>query len=143
MLNYVVIEMYDIIGLKLFIFLCTGTNSTKKHMKTFFTTLPLIFSCLLSAAHFYRSGALVLTVISIMVPLLLFSKNRLVPKIITVALFLAVCEWIRTLFSFIERYQAAGISWTRLAIILAGVALFTALSALVFKTKTMKKRYSI
>jgi hypothetical protein len=42
---------------------------------------------------------------------------------------------------FIGQYQEAGISWTRLAIILTCVSLFTALSSLVFKTSVMKRRY--
>jgi len=63
------------------------------------------------------------------------------PIIITVSLLLVAAEWIRTLFVLIEQYQAAGLSWTRMAIILIGVALFSAFSGIVFKTSTMKKRY--
>ena len=104
-------------------------------------TFPLILSALLSAAHFYRSGYLVLTVISILLPLLLVSRNRWVPRVVTMALLLSTCEWVRTMSVFIEQYEKAGISWTRLAIILSGVALFTASSAAVFLTPVMKKRY--
>ena len=105
------------------------------------TILPLILSAVLSAAHFYRSGALIFTAVSILLPILLVSKNHWVPKIITASLLLAAGEWLRTLFVFIEHYQAAGIPWTRMAIILGTVAIFTASSALVFKTSTLKKRY--
>ncbi len=108
---------------------------------TIIIILPILLSALLSAAHFYRADAMVCTAISILVPFLLFSKNHWVPKIVTASLFLAATEWLRTLFVFIEQYQAAGVSWTRMAIILIGVAVFTASSALVFTTATMKKRY--
>ena len=104
-------------------------------------TIPVILSALLSAAHFYRSGDLVLTVISILVPMLLVSKNRWVPRVVTVALLLATCEWVRTMIVFIEQYEKAGVSWTRLVIILSVVALFTASSATVFMTSVMRKRY--
>ena len=110
-------------------------------MTTIISILPIILSAILSAAHFYRSDALFFVVISILLPFLLFSKNHWVPKIITASLLLMAAEWIRTLFVFIEQYQAAGVSWTRMAIILIGVALFSALSAIVFKTSTMRKRY--
>jgi len=110
-------------------------------MTTIITILPIIISALLSAAHFYRSGSLLFTLSSILLPFLLVSKNRWIPKIITAFLFLAAGEWIRTILTFTEHYQAAGVSWTRMAIILGTVAVFTASSALVFKTSTMKKRY--
>jgi hypothetical protein len=103
--------------------------------------LPVILSALLIAAHFYRSGALIFTAICLLLPVLLVSKNHWIPKIITAFLLLAAGEWLRTLFVFIEHYQAAGIPWTRMAIILGGVSIFTASSALVFKTSTLKKRY--
>ena len=111
-------------------------------MTTLITIFLIIISALLSAAHFYRSGWLILTAISILLPFLLMSKSQWIPKIVTLFLVLAAGEWIRTLFVFIEQYQAAGISWTRMAIILGTVALFTASSALVFKTSQMKKRYA-
>jgi len=42
---------------------------------------------------------------------------------------------------FIGWYQQAGQPWTRLAIILSAVRLFTALSSLTFEAKGMQKRY--
>lgn len=111
-------------------------------MTTIITILPIVTSALLSAAHFYRAGALIFTVMSILLPFLLVSKNQWVPKIITLSLLLAAGEWIRTLLVLVERYRAADVPWTRMAIILGGVALFTASSALLFKTSTMKKKYS-
>ncbi len=111
-------------------------------MTTIITILPIVISALLSAAHFYRSGSLVFTILCILLPFLLMSKDQWVPKIITAFLLLTAGEWIRTLFVFIEHYQAVGVSWARMAIILGTVASFTASSALVFKTSTMKKRYA-
>ena len=103
--------------------------------------LPIFFSALLSAAHFYRAGSLLLTAASLLVPLFLFIRNRWTPRIITLSLFLAAVEWLRTMLFFIEQYQQAGLPWIRLAIILTSVCLFTALSPLVFKMTGMKRRY--
>ena len=111
-------------------------------MTTFITILPIGISALLSAAHFYRAGYFILTAMSILLPFLLVSKNQWVPKIISISLLLAAGEWIRTLVVFIEQYQAAGVAWSRMAIILGTVAVCTASSALVFTTSTLKKRYA-
>lgn len=105
-------------------------------------SLPVFISALLISAHFYRSDSMALAIISILVPLLLLCKNRWVPKIITIFLLLAAGEWLRTMIEFIVQYQALGASWTRLAVILTSVSVCTALSAMSFKTFTMKSRYS-
>jgi len=105
--------------------------------------LPIFVSTLLIAAHFYRSGSLLLTVGSLLILLLLFTKSHWTPRIISVFLLLSAAEWARTMLVFIEQYQEAGISWTRLAIILTSVSLFTALSPLAFRTTAMKNRYRL
>ena len=105
------------------------------------TILPIFCSSLLIAAHFYRSGSLLLTAVSLLLPLVLFTRNHWAPRLVTVFLLLSAAEWLRTMLVFIEQYQQAGISWTRLAIILTSVSLFTALSSLTFRTAAMKKRY--
>ncbi len=105
------------------------------------TMLPILFSTLLSAAHFYRAGSLLLMAVSLLIPPLLFTRSHWVPRIVTVSLLLAAAEWLRTMLVFIGQYQEAGLPWTRLAVILTSVCLFTALSPLVFKTTGMKSRY--
>ena len=102
---------------------------------------PLLCSTLLIAAHFYRSGSLLLTSVSLILILLLIFRKHWVPRLLTVFLLLSAAEWLRTMLVFIEQDQDAGKSWTRLAIILSTVSLFTALSTLTFKTTAMKKRY--
>jgi apolipoprotein N-acyltransferase len=104
--------------------------------------LPILFSTLSIAAHFYRSGSLLLTAVSLLLPLMLFTRNHWTPRLVTAFLLLAA-EWLRTMIVFIGDYQEAGISWTRLALILTSVSLFTALSTLVFKTTGMKNRFRV
>ncbi len=108
---------------------------------TTLAVLPIFCSTLLIAAHFYRSGSLLLTAGSLLILSLVFVRKQWVPRLLTVFLLLAAGEWIRTMLVFIEQYQEAGRSWTRLAIILTSVSLFTALSPLVFKTKVLKSKY--
>jgi len=105
--------------------------------------LPIVCSAVLLAAHFYRGGILFLTVVSMLTPLLLCWKNRWIPRLLTVFLFLAAVEWLKTMLFFIGKYEETGHSWTRLSIILSSVSLFTALSPLVFRTKAMQKRYRL
>ena len=103
--------------------------------------LPVILSFLLLAAHFYRAGQVILAGISLAIPFLLFLKERWVVGGIQIALVLGSLEWLRTLVGFAQQRIEFGQPWTRLAIILGGVALLTALSALVFRNKILRSRF--
>jgi len=105
------------------------------------STLPVFFSALLIAAHFFRSGSLLSAILCLLFPLLLLTRNRWVPRLLTIFLLLSAGEWLRTMLIFIGHYQEAGVPWSRMAVILTGVSLATALSTLVFRTTGMKKRY--
>jgi hypothetical protein len=105
------------------------------------STLPVIFSALLIAAHFFRAGSLLPAIICLLFPLLLFTRNHWAPRLLTIFLLLSAAEWLRTMVVFIGHYQEAGAPWIRLVVILTCVSLATALSALVFRTKRMNKRY--
>ncbi len=58
-------------------------------------------------------------------------------------LLIASVEWIRTLFFLVDLRREAGQPWTRLALIIGGVALFTLASASVFHGEKLKKRYML
>lgn len=103
--------------------------------------LPVIFSFLLLAAHFYRAGQVVLAAVSLALPFLLFLKEAWVIRVVQAALLLGSIEWVRTLYIFAQQRIEFGQPWTRLAIILGSVALFTALSALVFRAPSLRQRY--
>jgi hypothetical protein len=105
--------------------------------------LPVILSFLLLAAHFYRSGQVVFAGISLALPFLLFLKEIWVVRIIQVALLLGSAEWIRTLYVFARQRVEFDQPWTRLAIILGGVALFTLLSTLVFRNQSVRNRFGL
>lgn len=105
--------------------------------------LPVILSVLLLGAHFYRAGWLVLTGLCVVLLFLLFLRKPWVPRLFQAVLLLGAAEWFRTLYVFASMRIAFGEPWTRLALILGGVALFTALSALVFQARRLKAFYGL
>lgn len=108
----------------------------------FLRLLPAILSLLLLAAHFYRAGTTLVAGICIVLPALLFFRERWVPWVIQGVLLLGSLEWLLSLYRFASLRIALEQPWTRLAIILGSVALFTALSALVFRNRALRQRYS-
>lgn len=74
---------------------------------------------------------------------LLLVKKPWVARLFQLLLVLFALEWVRTLFVLIQLRIDADLPWTRLALILGIVTLFTATSALLFHNKNMKLRYKI
>lgn len=108
----------------------------------FVRLLPVFLSFLLMAAHFLRAGQTVLVFVLVLLLAMLLVKKYWVPWLIQGVLLLGALEWILTLVSLAQYRMGTGQAWTRMAIILGVVALFTALSGLVFRSLAMKKRYS-
>ena len=103
--------------------------------------LPVVLSFLLLGAHFYRAGLVPLTVLCVAVLFLLFLRKRWVPRLFQILLLVGAFEWLRTLYVFAAMRIAWDQPWGRLALILGGVALFTALSALVFRNGKLRRYY--
>ncbi len=101
----------------------------------------LSFSFLLLAAHFSRIGMTAMSIISLLIPFLLFIKKRWVLIFIQVACYTAALEWVRTIFSYIKIREEYGEAWGRLAIILGAVALVTALSGVLLNFGKIKEKY--
>jgi hypothetical protein len=108
----------------------------------FFRLLPVVISLLLLGAHFYRAGLVVLTAACVLLPFLLLLRRSWIPRLFQVVLLIGALEWLRTLYVFASMRVAFEQPWGRLALILGGVALFTALSGLVFRTRRLKTRYT-
>ncbi len=109
----------------------------------FLRLLPVIFSFGLLAAHFSRANMFPLVIVSLALPLLLLIKKAWVARSIQVLLLLGAAEWIRSMFGYIGIRKEIGEDWTRLAVILVAVALLTACAGLVFRGKSLKKRYQL
>jgi len=109
----------------------------------FLRLFPVFISLLLLAAHFFRAGQTVLAVVPLILFIPLILREKWVPWLIQLALVLGAVEWVRTLVSVAQIRMEYDMPWARMAVILGAVALFTALSSLVFRSKGLRKRYSI
>jgi len=107
----------------------------------FLRLIPVILSFILLAAHFYRSGQVALTGLCAAVLFLLFLKKNWVPRLFQALLLLGALEWLRSLYYFAAMRIAWDQPWTRLAIILGAVALFTAASGFIFRNKKLQGYY--
>lgn len=108
----------------------------------FLRLLPVIISFLLLSAHFLRAGQVVLVFVSLILIILMLARKNWVPWVMKAALLLGAVEWLRTLVVFAQMRIESGEPWTRLAVILGAVALFTAFSSLVFRNNALRKWYS-
>ena len=105
--------------------------------------LPVIVSVLLLAAHFLRDGRILFVVILLSLLALFFVRHPWVSRIFQIGLILGGLEWLRTLLNLVVQRQLSGQSWTRVAFILGAVILFTAGSAFIFETASLRQRYRL
>ena len=105
--------------------------------------LPVILAFGLLAAHFSRADMFPAVIASLAIPFLLLIRRAWIARSIQVLLLLGAAEWIRAMFGYINDRKEIGEDWGRLAIILVTVALLTACSTLVFRGKSLKKRYHL
>ena len=111
---------------------------------TFLKLTPVLISALLLAAHFSRAGLGLLAFAIALFPALLLLPRSWVARITQVLMTLGSIEWIRTTLILVSARREIGQSWTRLAVILGCVALFTLCSVLPFSFSTgVRKRYGL
>jgi hypothetical protein len=110
---------------------------------TLLVLLPIILGFLLLAAHFFRFGQMALVALALLFPLLLLVRKRWAARAMQLALLLGAAEWARTIILFSLARMAVGHPYLRMAIILSAVALFTAGSALLFRTPALRARYGL
>ena len=108
----------------------------------FLRLLPVILSFIILAAHFMHAGQMYLVYLMLVLPFLLFIKKSWVPWLFQAVLLLGAAEWLRTLYFMTLVRLEYGEPWIRMAVILGAVALFTALSSLMFWNKKLGARYS-
>lgn len=108
----------------------------------FLRLLPVLISFLLMAAHFFRAGQTGVVIVLLASLLLLTLRKAWVPRVIQLVLLLGAVEWVRTLISVAQIRIELDMPWMRMAIILGAVAVFTALSCLVFRSEALRKRFS-
>lgn len=111
----------------------------------FIKLLPVFISALLLAAHCLRRGVgLTLAILCVAFPLvILLFPRRWAVRVVQGYLIIASLEWLRTLYAIATIRIKMEMPWTRFALIIGGVAVFTAVSACVFFAKSLKKRYKL
>ncbi len=107
----------------------------------FLRLVPVILSTLVLGAHFFRGGNLLVLAVVVGFLVLLLVRRSWVAWAYQALLLFGAAEWIRTLVEIMRRRQAMGEPWTRMAIILGVVAVITAASALVFRSRALRERY--
>ena len=105
--------------------------------------IPVIISCLFLAAHFMRAEQTGLVALWVSALLLLLIKRSWIANTFSILLILGALIWGQTTHIIYKVRLSMGAPWLRMALILGGVAVFTAASALVFRTETMKNRYGL
>ena len=101
------------------------------------------FGFLLLAAHFFRGGNHAAMLVCILMIALFFVRRPWSARTLQVALLLGALEWLRTTVHLVVARVEAGEPFLRLAFILGAVASFTALSAFVFQTSGIKRRFGL
>lgn len=102
--------------------------------------LPVLALGLLGA-HFYRAAAWPLVLLCVLLVVLLARPRAWVARLVQLALVLGALEWLWTALLLVQQRLALGQPWLRLALIMGAVAVFTAASALVFRSAALRARY--
>jgi uncharacterized membrane protein len=105
--------------------------------------LPAVLSLLVLAAHFLRSGNLLMVIVLLTIVGLLGVRRPWAAYTAQAALAVGVIEWIRTLVTLAAERAKAGEPGERMVLILGSVALGTGLSILVFGTARLRRRYGL
>ena len=95
------------------------------------------------AAHFYRAGSWSLMLMSLVLIVLLAWPRAWVARLVQVGLVAGALEWVWTALGYVQQRMALGQPWSRLALILAAVAVFTAAAALVFRHPRLRARFAL
>ena len=118
-------------------------NMTQAKLRKYIWLLvPAIFSLILLAAHFSRQNLSVVGILVLGLIPMLFIRKKFTLWIVQIALVAGSIEWIRSTLAYIKIRKTMDDDWTRLAIILFSVALFTLISGLILSVKRVRKEYS-
>lgn len=105
--------------------------------------VPIVISFALLAAHFLRASQWALVALCAFFPVLLVIPRRWAARSVQLALIAAAIEWSLTLVLIAQQRIASGLPYTRSALILAGIAVFTLAAVFAFRLPAMRKRYRL
>lgn len=96
---------------------------------------PSVISLLLLGAHFYRADQHVLATLCGLLLGLVLIRAPWARRALQVALTIGALEWLRTAVALATARSAAGEPFLRLALILGGVLVFTAVAAILLQSR--------
>lgn len=94
-------------------------------------TVPAVLAGLLLAAHYLRRQDIPFMLASLAIVVLALVPRRAARVTARIALGVGVLIWLRTAVVFAHARMAQGVPYTRMLLIIGGVAAFTAIAALV------------
>jgi hypothetical protein len=100
-----------------------------------------ILAFILMGASFLRAGSVIMVAASVVLLLLLAVPRRWAARLAQFALLLAAVRWLWMCWMIAGTRAAAGAPYARLVVILATVAAFTVLAALVFQHRRLQRFY--
>lgn len=109
------------------------SQATAESSQKIMAAIPASLAFALGAAHFWRAGHPAVSAICVCALPLLWSRLAWVRPLACAALPLLAARWVWTAGQFVQMRQMMGQPWIRLAAILWGVGLLTALAALPFQ----------
>lgn len=105
--------------------------------------LPPLSSLLALALHFYRSGNFPVLLLCLLLLVTLLIRHPWAARLLQAVLVIGSVEWVRTGILLSLARIEMGAPVLRLALILGGVALGTACSLLVFRTRRMRRYFRL
>ncbi len=86
---------------------------------------------------------MIFALLCLIIPFILLARKKWAVRVVQTFLIMGAFEWVITLLLLIGQRQSMGRDWTLSAVILGSVAIFTFLSAFVFRAESLKKRYEL
>ncbi len=105
--------------------------------------IPIVLADLLLAAHFLRGGNLVAMAVPLVLLVFLAVRKPWAATVLRFALVIGTLEWMRTALVLIQARRELGEPFLRLGAILGGVAVATALSLLVFRSRRVRQHFHL
>jgi len=102
---------------------------------------PITLAFAVLAAHFYRAADWLPFAGTLAVASLVFVRRPWAARVLQAGLLAGAVEWARTAVALVAVRESMGQPWTRLAIILGAVALFTAVCALALESRALRSRF--
>lgn len=103
--------------------------------------LPVVVSLLALGAHFLRYGQDLGVAVALVLIAFLFVRRTWAARTVQIGLLLGVIQWALTLYGLWQMRVAQGAPVARMAIILGVVIAVTAISALLFQTRAIRRIY--